>query len=324
MITLSVVVTVVDGGECLRRCLEALDAQAQGADIEIIVPYDQGDRTIAELARRFPRVRFHLVEDLGASAVVSLPSHAHRVIDRCRAVGLALATGKIVAMLEDRGVPAPDWCRQVVAEHDQSHAVIGGAIENGVDRAMNWALYYCDLGRYGLPRPAGPTGFLSDTNVAYKREPLASVHGSWSEQYQETTVHWALQARGHTLWFDPRLMTTQMRADIGWRRAYRERIDNARLFAETRVAAVAPWLRLVFVIGTPILPLLLLLRVARLMIRQGRSPRQMATALPLSALLVTGTAFGELLGYLAGPPRAVIEAAPRRAAAGADRGAVKS
>ncbi len=29
------------------------------------------------------------------------------------------------------------------------YAAIGGAIENGINRPLNWAVYYCD---FGLPR----------------------------------------------------------------------------------------------------------------------------------------------------------------------------
>lgn len=300
--TLSVVVTVVDGGECLRRCLEALEPQGTWTNVEVIVPYDEGNSAVAEFGHRFPRVRFHPVAEAAGAFAGSPPSLAHRILDRCRSVGLGLATGEIVAMLEDRGVPASDWCRRVVTAHEQRHAVIGGAIENGVDRAMNWALYYCDFGRYGLPCPGGLADFVSDTNVAYKREALESVRSAWSERYQETTVHWALRARGETLWFDPRLVTTQRRPRIGFGDAYRERIANARLFAETRVASVPAWQRALFILGSPVLPFLLFLRVLGLMIRHGRSLRQIATAAPLAAALLTGTALGELLGYVDGPP----------------------
>jgi hypothetical protein len=49
------------------------------------------------------------------------------------------------------------------------------------------------------------------------------------------------------------------------------------------------------------LPFLLVVRILRHMLRQRRSIVQIATTLPLAALLATGWSFGELLGYVAAP-----------------------
>jgi hypothetical protein len=94
---------------------------------------------------------------------------------RRSAVGLQLARGQIIAMTEDHAVPAADWIREIRAAHERPYAVIGGAIENAVDRPLNWALYYCDFGRNGRPMPAGEAESVSDVNVSYKREALNSI-----------------------------------------------------------------------------------------------------------------------------------------------------
>src|ERR1700681_5044734 len=92
--------------------------------------------------------------------------------DELRARGLALARGYIVALIEDHGIPAPDWCAQILESHRQPFAVVGGAIENGIDRPLNWAVYYCDFLRYQNPLQEGTSAFASDANVSYKRSAL--------------------------------------------------------------------------------------------------------------------------------------------------------
>ena len=55
---LSVVVTVVDGGEVLARHLEALSNQQGDHNLEVLVPYDQACHDVAALADQYPSVRF--------------------------------------------------------------------------------------------------------------------------------------------------------------------------------------------------------------------------------------------------------------------------
>ena len=270
--------------------------------MELIVPYDRWSPDVADLQGEFSDARFHVIDDLGVAARAQIPAHAHRLYDRRRAVGLALARGRVVALTEDHAVPATDWCRQILAAHEQPHAVIGGAIENGVDRPLNWAWYYCDFGRYGRPLAAGPVEYVSDVNVAYKRSALESVREVWQEAYHETTVHWTLRSRGAAIVLDPRMVVYQHRPAMRIADAYRERMQWGRVFAETRAATQGPWKRLGYAVATPVLPAVMKMRVLRHMLRQGRTAAQIARTLPLAFLLLTGWALGELSGYVAGGP----------------------
>jgi hypothetical protein len=303
-VSLSVVIAVVSGKQALRRCLDALCPQIDPDDGEIIVPYDRWSRDVAELSGDFPTVQFHYVDALGIASSADVSAHAHRLYDRRRAVGLALASGLIIAMTEDHAVPAPNWCHEIVAAHQQAHAVIGGAIDNAVDAPINWALYYCDFGRFGNPLRSGPAEYVSDVNLAYKRSALDAIRPLWREAYHETTVHWALRARGESLYLDSRLVVHQHRPTISLHQAYAERIQWGRVFAETRAAAVSGWRSACYAAATPFLPFLLAARILRNMLRQGRSIAQIAVALPLAAVLCTGWSLGEFLGYVAPSPDA--------------------
>lgn len=300
VLKLSILITVVSGKDAVRRCLLALRPQVQAVAAEIIVPYDEWAIEVGELKAEFPEVNFHLIAE---SVAANISSHQHRLYDRRRAVGLALTAGEVVAMTEDHAVPAADWVNQILLAHRQPFAVIGGAIENGIDRAMNWALYYCDFGRYGSPLPQGEIEYVSDVNVSYKREALETVRDVWRDEYHETTVHWTMRERGIELRLDPGLKVYQHRPPMTFGKAFRERIEWGRVFAETRVAAIALPQRIFFAVVAPLLPVVLLARVAKNMLRQGRSFGQMATALPLTAGLLIGWAWGELVGYVNGAPK---------------------
>jgi hypothetical protein len=314
MISLSIVITVVSGEASLRSCLESLMAQVVPEETEVIVPYDQWASEVGNLVREFPQVRFHFYDDSASSAAI--PPRAHSLYDRRRAVGLQSARGRIIAMTEDHAVPAANWVKEIHAAHERHNAVIGGAIENAVDRPVNWALYYCDFGRYGRPVAAGEVEYVSDVNVSYKREALNSIREVWGEAYHETTAHWAMRARGETLYLDPRLVVYQNRPTITWREAYRERIEWGRVFAETRVAAVGFGRRLLYAAGAPALPALLMLRVLKHMLRQRRAPWRIIQTAPIAGMLLTGWALGELIGYVAGAPQVSARQAQIKGVAG--------
>lgn len=302
---ISVVVLAVGGAALLRHCLTALVAQLdpQTPDaVEIIVPYDCWSREVAALEPEFPAVRFHYYEDLAQAALATDRVQSHRLYERRRAIGLGLCRGRLVAMTEAQAVPAADWLTQIRAVHEQAAGIIGGAIGNRVDRPLNWAWYYSDFGRYGQPQQASSVDYLSDVNISYKREVLESVRQVWAEAYQEAPVHWALKAAGHTLLLDPRLLVFEQRPPMTLWRAFRERVEWGRMFAETRVAATRWWQRVLFLAGTPLLPWVLWWRVVRQLQPRQHTFSQIGSILLLVGGLGVCWSVGELLGYLAGPP----------------------
>ncbi len=302
-ITLTILITVVSGKKALSNCLKALYFQVDFDDTEIIVPFDKWSESVGELKREFPEVNFHYIEDLGLAASDKITSHQHRLYDRRRSVGLNLSSGKIIAMTEDHAIPAKDWCQQILKLHEQPFGVIGGAVENRIDNPLNWAWYYCDFGRYGKPLADIEPEYVSDINVAYKRDAIMSVRNLWQETYSETTVHWAMRSQGEKFLLDERMVVYQKRPKIKLSKAFRERIDWGRIFAETRAKKMAFSKRLIYSAGATLLPPLLLFRLFKHMKRQKRTFQQIAKTLPVALILLTGWSLGEMFGYLRREPK---------------------
>lgn len=300
---LSVIVALISGRtEDLRRCLAALAAQKDPPSLEILVPYDPPCRDVTSLAAEFPAVRFVEAEGLDTARARTGAGREHH--DTLRTLGLKHARGRFVALTEDHAVASDTWAADMVrllAEAPRA-AAIGGAVECGSPRLLHWAVYWCDFGRYQNPLPEGPAEYVSDSNVAYRREALEAIRDRWEDDYHETIVHWALVQRGHEIRLTPRSLVWQVREGLTLAWALRERFVWARSFAGTRVK-VTPWpKRLVLAAGCVVLPFLLSTRLAAGVIQRRRHRARFLAALPLVFLLNGLWALGELVGYVTGNP----------------------
>jgi hypothetical protein len=298
-IQLSIIVRVVAGGEFLRRCLDHLAPQTQNRPFEIIVPYDARVAGIAQIKNDYPEIIF-VAPRAEARAERWTPGDAHEVYDVRTAAGLHAARGDTIAILEDFGIAPPDWCDQILRAHQLPHGVIGGAMEHSGRGALNWAVFFLDLGRYQLPLREGVAEYLTDNNVSYKRVALESVKHVWSERYNEATVHWALARNGVVLWRRPQIVMHQDRGQMKLTSCLTERFFWGRIFGRKRAAECSFARRLIYILASPLIPAIVLARLTGKIMRGARHRAKFIFAFPLIVALAACWNLGELVGYLQG------------------------
>jgi hypothetical protein len=301
---LSVVVAVVEGESGLKRCLKGLSEQVDPPSMEILVPLDDSISDAEALVDEYPGVR---VIDMGAVTTRSDMRHEggrHELYARRRAAGLEAARGTVVALLEDRVVPRPEWSRTVVDAHhgDHGRGVIGGAVENGVDRLLHWAVYFCDYGRYQLPFAAGAREYATDVNVSYTRAALAATKDLWLDGYEETAVNWALSREGRRPYLVPDVVVDQIRGAMRLSDLLAERFRWGWAFSAGRSAQLRWPSRFARAILAPVLPPLMWIRLFRQRVERRRGLRRFLEATPAVILLLAAWAAGEAVGYLRGLP----------------------
>ncbi len=300
---LSIIVTVVDGGAALERCLHALAEQVCEDSIEVLIPYDHISRDVEGLSARYPKFTFI---DLGVILGGQIPKNElerHHFYDTRRTGALSLARGKLVAILEDRGVPQPDWAREMIRLHEQyPHAAIGGAIRNGINTSRNWAVFICDFGRYQSPLTDKNPTFLSDTNICYKRTALESVKHVWESKYDEARVNVALHKAGLGLMLSDVPVTVQIRDSLTISDMIKERLHWGRNYGQSRSISLKPIARYLMGMATPILPVLLYYRHLRRQLSKGYHIKEFLFASPVLISLLVCWSLGECIGYYEGPP----------------------
>jgi hypothetical protein len=300
---LSVVVAIVSDttdhpdASHLEPCLAALMQQVGAPAMEIIVPYHPSVDGIARLRHQYAAVRFLEVADLRTYTGRGGSREHH---DELRARGLALACGSIVALIEDVGIPPPDWSARLVEAHQGPFGGVGGAIENGIDRPLNWAVYFCDFLRYQNPLPGGESTIASDANVSYKRAALEAIRPVWQEFFHEASVNGALRARGEKLALAPHAVLYQHRQGLRLKAALKERFVWGRSYAATRAALAGTSRRVFWAVLSPLLPGLILARMTLLAWKKRRTLAAFLKALPLTAALTLSWSWGEFVGYVTG------------------------
>lgn len=299
--TLSVIIAIVSDttgpaeARHLAGCLAALTGQCQDGDVELIVPHLEDVAGLTEVKEQFPQARFLPITGLKAAASGGREHH-----DVLRAHGLLAARGELVALVEDHALPDEAFCAQVIAAHRADDAVIGGAMDNAVDYALNWAVYFCDFGRYQNPVPDGESYFASDANVSYRRSTLDSVRDVWESSFREVVVNGALRTNGVKVILRPQIIVYQNRSGLGLRAAMRERYVWGRSFAATRNMMLSMPKRLVLACLSPVLPALLTWRIAKTAWQRKRLFPKFIRSSALIVVLQVTWSVGEGLGYLLG------------------------
>jgi hypothetical protein len=284
----SLVIPSQHGGGALLDTVAAFAAETGGA-VEIIVSECAPDATAARIAERWP-------------AVQVIHADGARTIPELRAAGLARATGAIVAMTGDACAPRPGWLAALRRAHAAQPAAVGGAVEPAPGGgAIDWAVFFCEYGRYMTPLAAEPRADLPAQNVSYGRSALADIddlvrRGTW-----EPLWHWRLASRGARLVRDgSRVVVLTKRFTFA--AFVRERFDYGRSFAAQRTAGAPRATRILFTLGCVLLPVVVVARVLRDVLPKRRHLRQLLLSIPLLAIFACVWAAGEAAGYLAGDP----------------------
>jgi hypothetical protein len=285
-VDVSVVVASFSGPEAAARCLASLEAHAPG--VEIIVATNTPSQA---LAARFPAVCF-------------LPCPASATVFQLRSVGLALARGRLIALIEDHCTITPGWLAALKAADASGRTVLGGPIANGrTTTSYDWALFLCEYSAFMPPLPEGPTPALLAANTAYALEALLACRASWQGAFYENEVHAALRALGHEPYLAPQFRVDSYLCMIP-REARAHLFAGGRRFGGYRKSRSSPTQRLLWTLAAPAVPLLMLARIAgRVAARRPVSPWTFLRGLPQLICLVLAWAAGEFWGYVGPIPQ---------------------
>jgi len=284
------VVLVADTFETIRRTVEHLRSQSLANRLQLVIATTSEDGLAldAEACGSFHSVR---VVPVGSLDVLTAP----------RAAGLRAAEAPIVLVGETHSFPEPRALEAVLERHDEPWAVVGMVIRNGnPGSAISWANVLMDYGSQLEGAPGGEVPRIASHNGAYKREALEAL-GAELERFVGAgdVLNDELVARGGRLYLEERARTAHFNVSryASW---WRERVAAGRAFAGYRARGWPASKRAAYACGSPLIPVVRLLRIRAFVRLTSLTGRERVRMYPT---LVTGlclSAFGELVGYVAG------------------------
>lgn len=286
---ISVVIASKVGPPFLDRCLESIRDEVTRLDAEAIVVTTGAAAHASRIAAQCPWVRV-----VRAAGVETVPALRWR--------GVEEATGELVAVIEEHCAAAGDWLRQALAAHAKGeYGAVGGAIgDAGYERLRDWVVYFCEYSGALPPAPAGETDHLNDANIAYRRRLLVQYAHLLADGYWPMTLHPTLRGTGVKFLSVPEMIVSHHGPfEFGY--YLRQRFWFSRAFAGVRARREAPWWRWAYLLGAPLLPVLLLARMARRVLEKRCRVRQFMLSLPLTASALIVLVAGEWIGCLLGP-----------------------
>lgn len=289
----SVVIASHNASTTIEDCLLALQADAAGREIEVIVADSSTDGTVASIQERFPGVTV-----LRFSESLTIPL--------LRGAGIAAARGEIVALLDPYCIVREGWVSELVRLHgERPEPVVGGAVAlDGEEERhlVRWAIYFSEYAGFVRPLREGPSADLTGNNIAYKRRALEQSETLARTGFWKTFVNWRLRAAGQSLWTAPTLVVT-LRKPIPFAEFLYSRYHHGRCFAAMRVTGARRSTRWLRALTVPFVPLGALWRQTRSVWPKRRHRAKFMLVMPLLLLFHLSWAWGELWGYLRGPGR---------------------
>ncbi len=292
------VIIAADRYQTISQTIRHLRAQTSCHQLELVVVSQSAEHLALDLTETAGFCRVLVVE---VSSILPLA--------RATSAGIRRATAPLVVLAESHAFPAPGWAQALIEAHLQPSAAVGAVIRNANPGLLSWAGLFVDYGRCVETASVENATYLPGHHTAYKRDVLLHYDAQLEAMMDsEILLHWDMRARGHQLRIEPKAQIYH--ANISrFGASVRERFYSGRRFAATRSRNWPLMKRFIYAGGSPLIPVVRIIRACGDLIRSTFPARRWLLILPSIIVDLAASATGELFGYLLGPGNAMIEAA---------------
>jgi hypothetical protein len=280
------VILPTDTYETIRTVVQHLGRQTVRDQLEIVI--------VAPRAGSLGLVESELE---GFAGVRIVPVESLRPLGAARAAGVRAARAQLVFIGETHSYAHPRCAEALIEAHvGPWAAVVPGFGNINPVGLLSWSLFLLDYGMYLHTFPARETVMAPIHNVAYKRAALLELGSELDRELAHgdqllVTFH----SRGFRTYFQPAARIDHLNVSR-WAAWVSDRFQSGLLIGGRRAERWSAFRRLVYFVGAPLIPLVLMKRAskgARDARRQG-APFGTTPALILATIVST---VGEMIGY---------------------------
>ncbi|MFZ1744920.1 MAG: glycosyltransferase [Nitrospirales bacterium] len=291
---LSVILATPVGYGTIRKTVSHLRSQTARLSLELVVVAPSKALLGLEVDQLNEFAGFQVVE-----------IKRFQSIGQANAAGIRQAVAPIVALAEDHCFPDPQWAENLISAHQGPWAAVGPGVRNAnPNTAVSWADLFIGYGPWLTPAPSREAEFLPGHNTSYKREILLGYGDQLDAMMEaETVLHWDLREKGHRLHMESTASVAHTNFSL-WSSWVPAQFYNGRLFAGARARQKPLSWRIMFALGSPLIPIVRLWRIWAGLPSQGLKIQFLSC---LHALM-TGLAIdgmGQMVGYALGTGNAL-------------------
>jgi hypothetical protein len=275
----SIVVAARLGEGDPTQCLKALAAHGRD-DVEVVLAVD------GPVPAGWSEGADIVVERTGA------------LVPELWTAGIQAGGGQRVGLLSASVVPADDWTDYLAKLVPDGPAAYGGPIEppDQPRSIADWVVLFCRYSNHLLPTAVPPPDVAAD-NASYDRASIESVADSWSDGFWEPFVHRALRAIGEQVVMGSEPVV-RVAPGQSVRTLARQRLAHGRHHARRQSEGMTRGRTLLRVVAAPLVPIVLVLRSGRAVMKRRRLRLRFAQSAPLLWWVHSWWAVGEARGYL--------------------------
>jgi len=248
---LSVILATPAGFHTIRKTVSHLRSQTVCGSLELV---------LVAPSQALPDLEAEELNEFACYQVVEIQKF--QSIGQANAAGIRQAAAPIVALAEDHCFPDPHWAENLIAAHQGPWAAVGPGVRNAnPNTAVSWADLFIGYGPWLTPAPSREAEFLPGHNTSYKREILLGYGDQLDAMMEaETVLHWDLGEKGYRLYMESTASVAHTNFSL-WSSWVPAQFFNGRLFAGARARQKPlPW-RIMFALGSPLIPIVRLWRI---------------------------------------------------------------
>jgi hypothetical protein len=292
---LTVVLVTPSDGSILRGTLRCLREQTVRDRIEIVL--------VGPDATAFDDLDPASMRDFATWRTVAAGTILE--IERALGVGAMEARAPLVALLENHVYPDRDWAQAVLAAHRGPWVAVGSVVDNANPySAASWVEHLLSYGFHDSSMPGGETNRVSRNNLVFKRTVLSEYGARLPDALaRDGGLLEEVQRRGGRCYRETAARLGHLNVScLGPALTLRVFSARARAATRARVEAWAPAKRWLYVLASPVFPLLRLRALwPRLRARSGA--KVPARIWPLLGFTLLFDALGQAIGFAAGAGR---------------------
>ena len=227
----------------LKKSVASVEVQTS-PPIEIIVCVDHNDKLLRKSEEYFGKER-----PAEAIPLIVLANKYDGRLGAARNTGAELASGEVLAFLDDDAAAARDWLERLIAPYDDERvgAVGGAPLPVFEVRRPHWFPLEFDwvfgCAYRGLPLTRAPLGHLIGANMSARRSILREVGGFHSDHEDDMDMSHRIAHAQHRVLYEPLAVvhhfvpTTRTTWDYFWRRCYFVNRAKVEVFANLQEAS---------------------------------------------------------------------------------------